>query len=74
MNESQENFDVAVFCPKCGEKYPTRFINPKSNISVVCLRGNCSYKYFPFGRSFEEVERVGWVEAIDETHRNQLFI
>ncbi|HEY8095658.1 MAG TPA: hypothetical protein VIE65_06125 [Methylobacter sp.] len=62
MNEFPENLDVAVFCPKCGEKHPTSFINPKANISVVCLSGNCSYNYFPFGRPFEEMEHVEWVE------------
>jgi len=54
MNEFSENIGEAVYCKECGEKHPTNFIEPRPNTLVVCP--NCGHKYFPFGKSVDELE------------------
>jgi hypothetical protein len=55
MNEFSENATCAAFCPKCGEKHPTNFINSEPNTFVVCPNRDCGHNYFPFGKSVDKL-------------------
>lgn len=55
MNRLQKNIPLAVFCPKCGEEHPTKFID-QPNTSVTCHNHTPDYIYFPFGRLVDEVK------------------
>lgn len=55
MNKSHKNITLAVFCPKCGEENPTKFID-QPNTSAICHNHTPDYIYFPFGRLIDETE------------------